>query len=78
MFQVPTQKRIIVKIIKKYTKVRKAAFGNGGNDLTMIEKEDIGIGIVRKEDLQAYLAADYSVKEYKTLVFYFYDGKKCL
>ena len=63
----PTQKRIIVKTIKKYTKARTAAVGDGGNDVAMIQEADMGIGIVGKEGLQASHAADYSIKEFKTL-----------
>ena len=63
----PTQKRIIVKTIKKYTIARTAAVGDGGNDVAMIQEADMGIGIVGKEGLQASLAADYSIKEFKTL-----------
>jgi phospholipid-translocating ATPase len=63
----PTQKRIIVKTIKKYTSARTAAVGDGGNDVAMIQEADVGIGIVGKEGLQASLAADYSIKEFKSL-----------
>ena len=63
----PTQKRIIVKTIKKYTEARTAAVGDGGNDVAMIQEADVGIGIVGKEGLQASLAADYSIKEFKSL-----------
>ena len=63
----PTQKRIIVKTIKKYTDARTASIGDGGNDVAMIQEADMGIGIVGKEGLQASLAADYSIKEFKTL-----------
>ena len=63
----PTQKRIIVKTIKNYTEARTAAVGDGGNDVAMIQEADVGIGIVGKEGLQASLAADYSIKEFKSL-----------
>ena len=64
----PTQKRIVVKTIKKYIKnARTAAVGDGGNDVAMIQEADVGIGIVGKEGLQASLAADYSIKEFKSL-----------
>ena len=63
----PTQKRIICKNIKKYTKCRTAAVGDGGNDVAMIQEADVGIGIVGKEGLQASLAADYSIKEFRNL-----------
>ena len=63
----PTQKRIIVKNIKNYTSCRTAAVGDGGNDVAMIQEADVGIGIVGKEGLQASLAADFSIKEFKSL-----------
>ena len=63
----PTQKRKIVKTIKNYTTARTAAVGDGGNDVAMIQEADVGIGIVGKEGLQASLAADYSIKEFKSL-----------
>jgi phospholipid-translocating ATPase len=63
----PTQKRIIVKTIKKYTDARTAAVGDGGNDVAMIQEADVGIGIVGKEGLQASLAADYSIMEFRSL-----------
>ena len=63
----PTQKRIIVKTIKKYTDKRTAAVGDGGNDVAMIQEADVGIGIVGKEGLQASLAADYSILKFNYL-----------
>ena len=63
----PTQKRIILKNIKNYTSCRTAAVGDGGNDVAMIQEADVGIGIVGKEGLQASLAADFSIKEFKSL-----------
>ena len=63
----PTQKRIIVHTIKNYTDARTAAVGDGGNDVAMIQEADVGIGIVGKEGLQASLAADYSILEFKYL-----------
>ena len=63
----PTQKRIIVHTIKNYTDARTASVGDGGNDVAMIQEADVGIGIEGKEGLQASLAADYSIKEFKSL-----------
>ena len=63
----PTQKRIIVKTIKKYVNARTAAVGDGGNDVAMIQEADVGIGIVGKEGLQASLAADYSILQFDYL-----------
>ena len=33
----PTQKAAVVRLIKKYTKARVCAIGDGGNDVSMIQ-----------------------------------------
>ncbi|EGR27281.1 phospholipid-translocating p-type flippase family protein, putative [Ichthyophthirius multifiliis] len=63
----PTQKSEIVKCIKKYTRQKTAAIGDGGNDVAMIQSADVGIGIVGKEGMQAALAADFSIFQFKYL-----------
>ena len=63
----PTQKSLIIKNIKKYTNCRTAAVGDGGNDVAMIQEADVGIGIKGKEGLQASLASDFSITEFKSL-----------
>lgn len=40
---------------------RTLAIGDGGNDVRMIQKADIGVGISGREGLQASRAADYSI-----------------
>lgn len=60
----PTQKAEIVKLIKEYTKLRTCAIGDGGNDVSMIQAADVGIGIVGKEGKQASLAADFSINQF--------------
>eukprot|EP00357_Protocruzia_adherens_P031457 CAMPEP_0114996734 /NCGR_PEP_ID=MMETSP0216-20121206/14491_1 /TAXON_ID=223996 /ORGANISM="Protocruzia adherens, Strain Boccale" /LENGTH=1088 /DNA_ID=CAMNT_0002361003 /DNA_START=179 /DNA_END=3445 /DNA_ORIENTATION=+ len=63
----PTQKTAIVASIQKYTKNRTCSVGDGGNDVGMIQQSDVGIGIVGKEGLQASLASDFSITEFKYL-----------
>ena len=46
---------------------RCAAIGDGGNDVSMIQAADAGIGIVGKEGKQASLAADFSVTQFKSI-----------
>lgn len=60
----PTQKAEIVKLIKDVIKARTCAIGDGGNDVSMIQAADVGIGIVGKEGKQASLAADFSVNQF--------------
>eukprot|EP01134_Creolimax_fragrantissima_P003437 CFRG3437T1 len=61
----PTQKADITKLVRQYTGVRAAAIGDGGNDVSMIQAADVGIGIVGKEGKQASLAADFSITKFK-------------
>lgn len=60
----PDQKAQVVRMIKVYTKKQTAAIGDGGNDVSMIQAADIGIGIVGKEGRQASLASDFSVDQF--------------
>eukprot|EP00922_Rhytidocystis_sp_ex-Travisia-forbesii_P058264 GHVS01086149.1.p1 GENE.GHVS01086149.1~~GHVS01086149.1.p1 ORF type:complete len:801 (-),score=129.08 GHVS01086149.1:318-2720(-) len=60
----PTQKAEVVTAIKCYTNSRTCAIGDGGNDVSMIQAADVGVGIVGKEGKQASLAADFSVLQF--------------
>ena len=53
--------------MKNYTNTRTCSIGDGGNDVGMIQEAHIGVGIVGKEGKQASLAADYSIKEFRSL-----------
>ncbi|XP_058896440.1 probable phospholipid-transporting ATPase IIB isoform X1 [Kogia breviceps] len=61
----PTQKARIVKLLRQHTGRRTCAIGDGGNDVSMIQAADCGIGIEGKEGRQASLAADFSVPQFK-------------
>ncbi|KYR01728.1 hypothetical protein DLAC_01739 [Tieghemostelium lacteum] len=63
----PTQKADIVRLIKEKTKKRTCAIGDGGNDVSMIQAADVGVGIVGKEGKQASLAADFSINQFSYL-----------
>ncbi|RUS73851.1 hypothetical protein EGW08_018395 [Elysia chlorotica] len=60
----PTQKADIVNLLKTHTGKRTCAVGDGGNDVSMIQAADAGIGIVGKEGKQASLAADFSILQF--------------
>merc|ERR1740128_338595 len=64
----PTQKATVVSLIQQHTGKRTAAIGDGGNDVSMIQAADIGIGIVGKEGKQASLAADFSIPQFSHIV----------
>ena len=57
----PTQKALVAKNIKFYTRKNIACVGDGGNDVAMIQEADVGLGIVGKEGMQASLASDFSL-----------------
>ncbi|KAF2711131.1 phospholipid-translocating P-type ATPase [Pleomassaria siparia CBS 279.74] len=60
----PTQKADVAKLIREYTKKRVCCIGDGGNDVSMIQAADVGVGIVGKEGKQASLAADFSIEQF--------------
>ncbi|KAK9451916.1 uncharacterized protein V1518DRAFT_409895 [Limtongia smithiae] len=60
----PTQKAEVAKLIKEYTRKRVCCIGDGGNDVSMIQAADVGVGIVGKEGKQASLAADFSILQF--------------
>ncbi|EWC44807.1 hypothetical protein DRE_06445 [Drechslerella stenobrocha 248] len=64
----PTQKADVAMLIRKHTKKRICCIGDGGNDVSMIQAADVGVGIVGKEGRQASLAADFSILQFKNLV----------
>ncbi|XP_028316949.1 putative phospholipid-transporting ATPase IIB isoform X4 [Gouania willdenowi] len=61
----PTQKAQIVTLLQQHTDNRTCAIGDGGNDVSMIQAADCGIGIEGKEGKQASLAADFSITQFK-------------
>jgi phospholipid-translocating ATPase len=60
----PTQKAEVALLIREFTKKRVCCIGDGGNDVSMIQAADVGVGIVGKEGRQASLAADFSITQF--------------
>nr|QBH67581.1 phospholipid-transporting ATPase [Ustilago esculenta] len=63
----PTQKADVARLIRTHTRKRVCCIGDGGNDVSMIQAADVGLGIVGKEGKQASLAADFSVTQFSFL-----------
>lgn len=63
----PTQKADVARMLQKFTGQRVACIGDGGNDVSMIQAANVGIGIVGKEGRQASLAADFSITQFSHL-----------
>lgn len=47
--------------------MRTLAIGDGANDVSMIQRADVGIGISGKEGMQAVMASDFAISKFKYL-----------
>uniref|UniRef100_A0A8D0BB27 Phospholipid-transporting ATPase n=1 Tax=Salvator merianae TaxID=96440 RepID=A0A8D0BB27_SALMN len=63
----PLQKSMVVKLIQKELKVMTLAVGDGANDVSMIQVADVGVGISGKEGMQAVMASDFAISQFKHL-----------
>ncbi|XP_024939743.1 probable phospholipid-transporting ATPase IA isoform X3 [Cephus cinctus] len=63
----PMQKAEVVDLITSNTKAVTLAIGDGANDVAMIQKAHIGVGISGVEGLQAACASDYSIAQFRFL-----------
>ncbi|XP_040565458.1 phospholipid-transporting ATPase IB isoform X2 [Lepeophtheirus salmonis] len=63
----PIQKAEMVEMIRKHTKSICLAIGDGANDVAMIQKADVGVGISGNEGMQAANSSDFSIGQFKYL-----------
>ncbi|CAH1766915.1 6016_t:CDS:10, partial [Entrophospora sp. SA101] len=79
--RLPVVVAYITRLIKKFTNKRVCCIGDGGNDVSMIQAADLGVGIVGKEGKQASLAADVSITQFsylaKLLLWHGRNSYKC-
>ena len=61
----PLQKALVVELVKKYKEAVCLAIGDGANDVSMIKAADIGVGVSGQEGMQAVLASDYSIAQFR-------------
>lgn len=64
----PQQKADVATLIKNFTGKRVCCIGDGGNDVSMIQAANVGVGIVGKEGKQASLSADFSIDQFHFLL----------
>jgi len=57
----------VARLIREQTGKRVCCIGDGGNDVSMIQAANVGVGIVGKEGKQASLAADFSITQFSHL-----------
>ncbi|KAK8992562.1 hypothetical protein V6N11_048639 [Hibiscus sabdariffa] len=63
----PKQKALITRLVKQYTGRTILAIGDGANDVGMIQEADIGVGISGMEGMQAVMASDFSLPQFRFL-----------
>ncbi|GAB0091473.1 Phospholipid-transporting ATPase [Sergentomyia squamirostris] len=64
----PIQKAEVVDLVASNTNNVTLAIGDGANDVAMIQKAHVGVGISGVEGLQAACASDYSIGQFRYLV----------
>lgn len=65
----PQQKANIVKLVRMNLEPKPLtlAIGDGANDVGMIQRAEVGVGVSGKEGLQAANAADFSIAQFRFL-----------
>ncbi|KAI9018410.1 hypothetical protein DFJ74DRAFT_677213 [Hyaloraphidium curvatum] len=63
----PKQKALVVRLAKKHLKCMCLAIGDGANDVGMIQEANVGVGIAGAEGLQAAMASDYVIGQFRFL-----------
>uniref|UniRef100_A0A8C4T658 ATPase phospholipid transporting 8B3 n=1 Tax=Erpetoichthys calabaricus TaxID=27687 RepID=A0A8C4T658_ERPCA len=63
----PLQKANVVEAVKRQQKAITLAIGDGANDVNMIKRAHIGIGISGQEGLQAVQCSDFSLAQFRYL-----------
>nr|XP_026491605.1 probable phospholipid-transporting ATPase IA isoform X4 [Vanessa tameamea] len=64
----PIQKAEVVEMVSRATGAVTLAIGDGANDVAMIQRASVGVGISGVEGLQAVCASDYSIAQFRFLV----------
>lgn len=63
----PSQKANIVSLIKEKAHEMTLAIGDGANDVPMIQKAHVGVGISGQEGRQAVMSSDFSMGQFRFL-----------
>ncbi|XP_026745960.1 probable phospholipid-transporting ATPase IA isoform X2 [Trichoplusia ni] len=64
----PIQKAEVVEMVSVATGAVTLAIGDGANDVAMIQRASVGVGISGVEGLQAVCASDYSIAQFRFLL----------
>ncbi|OOF92686.1 hypothetical protein ASPCADRAFT_209940 [Aspergillus carbonarius ITEM 5010] len=63
----PAQKAAVVDMVRTGLNVMALSIGDGANDVAMIQKADVGVGIAGEEGRQAVMSADYAIGQFRFL-----------
>ncbi|XP_030347289.1 probable phospholipid-transporting ATPase VD isoform X3 [Strigops habroptila] len=63
----PLQKSVLVRLVRSKLKAMTLAVGDGANDVSMIQVADTGVGISGQEGMQAVMASDFAVSQFRHL-----------
>ena len=61
----PIQKAEMVELVQENTGSISLAIGDGANDVAMIQKADVGVGISGNEGLQAANSSDFAIAQFR-------------
>ncbi|KAI7885660.1 phospholipid-translocating P-type ATPase [Lichtheimia hyalospora FSU 10163] len=63
----PLQKALVVDMVREGKGAVTLAVGDGANDVSMIQAANIGVGIAGQEGVQASMASDYAIAQFRFL-----------
>ncbi|KAK4798453.1 hypothetical protein SAY86_030779 [Trapa natans] len=63
----PKQKALVTRLVKVKTGKTTLSIGDGANDVSMLQEADIGVGISGVEGMQAVMASDFSIAQFRFL-----------
>ncbi|XP_051473590.1 phospholipid-transporting ATPase VD isoform X3 [Apus apus] len=63
----PLQKSVLVRLVRNKLQAMTLAVGDGANDVSMIQVADIGVGILGQEGMQAVMASDFAISQFRHL-----------
>ncbi|KAI5057196.1 hypothetical protein GOP47_0027211 [Adiantum capillus-veneris] len=63
----PKQKAVVTKLVKNKTGDITLGIGDGANDVGMIQEAHVGVGISGVEGMQATMASDFSIAQFRFL-----------
>ncbi|XP_030499413.1 phospholipid-transporting ATPase 3 isoform X3 [Cannabis sativa] len=63
----PLQKAQVTSLVKKGAKKITLSIGDGANDVSMIQAAHVGIGISGQEGMQAVMASDFAIAQFRFL-----------